>query len=72
MEHFAIECYINSKIEILPVPEIPQVIFRQSLPLDELALWYPTVVHHWFNHGNGVILKVVVDAHFSHAEVLIG
>ena len=72
MEHFAIEDDINAKVKILPVPEVTQVILGEPLPLDQLPLGDPTVVHHWLHHRDGVIFKVVEDAHFPHSEVLVG
>ena len=72
MEYFAIKGDINAKIEILPVPEVTQIILREPLPLDQLALGYPTVVHHRLYHRDGVILKVVEDAHLPNSKVLVG
>lgn len=72
MEHFAIKGDIDSEVEILPVPEVTQIILREPLPLDQLALGDPTVVHHWLYHRDGVILKVVEDAHLPNSKVLVG
>ena len=72
MENLAIEGDIDAEIEVLPVPEVTQVILGQPLPLDELALGDPTVVHHRLHHRNGVILKVIEDADLPDSEVLVG
>lgn len=42
MEDFAIEHYINTKIEVLPVPQLSHLIARNTLPLDQLSLWNTT------------------------------
>lgn len=72
VEHLAIEGDINAEVEVLPVPKVTKVILREPLSLDQLPLGDPTVVHHRLHHRDGVILKVVEDAHFPHSKVFIG
>ena len=72
MEHFSIKGDIDTKIEVFPVPEVTQIILWEPLPLDELALGDPTIVHHRLHHRDGVILKVVEDAHLPNSKVLVG
>ena len=38
MEDFAIEDDVNAEVEVLPVPQLPHLISRNALPLDQLAL----------------------------------
>ena len=42
VEDFSIEDHVNTKIEILPVPQLTHLIARDALPLDQLALWDTT------------------------------
>lgn len=72
VEHFAIKGDIDADIEVLPVPEVTQVILREPLPLYELSLRDPAVVHHRLHHRDRVILKVVEDAHLPNSKVLVG
>ena len=41
-EDFTIEHHVNTEIEVFPMPQLPQLITRDTLSLDQLGLWNPT------------------------------
>ena len=43
MENFSIDGNVDAQVEVLPVPELSQVILRELLTFDQLALWNTTV-----------------------------
>lgn len=45
----------------LPVPRVAQLILREALPLDELALRHAAVRHLGLHHADGVVLEIVVN-----------
>ncbi len=42
VEHLSIEGDVDAEVEVLPMPEFPEVVLRQPLTLNQLALRDPT------------------------------
>lgn len=67
VENLSIECHCLLIVEIFPVPNIPYVIFRQSLSLNQFSLWHSRIFSHRLNNSNAVVLKIIVDNNWSNS-----
>ena len=53
MEDLSINGNVDAQVEVLPVPELSQVILRELLTFDQLALWNTTVGWRGGEEGGG-------------------
>lgn len=71
VEDLSIKGNIRLIVEILPMPDIADVILRQPLSLDKFTLWHARVLSNWLDDSDAVILQIVVDHHWPHSIELL-